>query len=216
MATSSIATAPVAAAPVAAAAVTAAAVTDGRLADHAILPLFTARWSARALSGAVVTDAELARVLEAARWAPSGANTQPWRFVYAQAGTPEFARFLELLVPGNRLWSERAGALVAIVSQSTLPDGRAHPSHAFDAGAAWMSLSLQAAAMGLVAHAMGGFDRAAAPGVLGLPAGYVPHVLVALGHPGDPAALPESLRGRERPSDRKPLSDIAFRGLFRA
>jgi nitroreductase len=186
-----------------------------RVADHDILPLFTARWSGRAFSGAAVAEPELLRVLEAARWAPSGSNTQPWRFVYAQAGTPEFARFLELLMPANRLWSERAGALVAIVSATTLPDGRPHPSHAFDAGAAWMSLSLQAAAMGLVAHAMGGFDRAAAPAALGLPEGYVPHVVVALGHPGDPAALPESLRDRERPNTRSPLSDIAFRGVFR-
>jgi nitroreductase len=185
-----------------------------RAPEHDILPLFTARWSSRAFSGAPVDEAELLRALEAARWAPSGANSQPWRFLYALPGTPEFARLVELMAPTNRLWAERAGALVALVSSATLPDGRPHPSHAFDAGAAWMSLALQASSMGLVTHAIGGFDRAAAPAALGLDEGWAPQILIAIGHPGDPAALPEALRARERPSDRRPLSDIAVRADF--
>jgi nitroreductase len=188
--------------------------TVDRASAHEILPQFTARWSSRAFAPTALDEAQLFRVLEAARWAPSGSNTQPWRFVYALRGTPEFARFLELMVPFNRSWAAHAGALVALVSTDTLPDGRPHPSHAFDAGAAWMSLALQAHAMGLHAHAIGGYDRTAAPAALGLPAGFAPQVLIALGHPGDPAALPAELLTRERPSDRKPLSDLVFRGSF--
>jgi nitroreductase len=122
--------------------------TVDRASAHEILPQFTARWSSRAFAPTALDEAQLFRVLEAARWAPSGSNTQPWRFVYALRGTPEFARFLELMVPFNRSWAAHAGALVALVSTDTLPDGRPHPSHAFDAGAAWMSLALQAHAMG--------------------------------------------------------------------
>jgi nitroreductase len=181
---------------------------------HEVLPIFTARWSSRAMSGEPVAEAELMRLFEAARWAPSGSNSQPWRFVYAQAGTEEYQTLLELLFPGNRLWSERASALVVITSQGRMPDGRPHPSHAFDAGAAWMSLALQGSAMGLVVHAMGGFDRERAPQAIGLPPGYEIHCVVAVGKPGDPAALPEQLRAREQPSARLPVEQLAFAGRF--
>jgi len=185
-----------------------------RTADHPIDPLFLQRWSPRAMDGRALAPAALASLFEAARWAPSASNLQPWRFVYAERDTPEFQPMFELLVEANRAWCVRAGALVAVCSR--VPDGRGNPSptHAFDAGAAWMSLALQAARLGLVAHAMGGFDRAAAPGVLGLAPGHEVHCIVALGNPGDPALLPERLRERETPNGRNPVGDSVHRGRF--
>jgi nitroreductase len=187
-----------------------------RTADHDVLRLFTDRWSGRALSGAAVAPEELARLFEAARWAPSGGNGQPWRFVHARRGSPAFARILESLMPQNRVWAERAGALVAVVSAVHLPDGRPRPAHAFDAGAAWMSLALQGASMGLVVHAMGGFDRAAAAAAIELPEGWDLHVIVAVGRPGDVRDLPPALQAREAPSARKPVAEIAFADRFPA
>ena len=110
------------------------------------------------MSGAPVTREQLLTLLEAARWAPSGGNGQPWRFAYALAGTPRFERFLATLVPGNREWCVRAGALVLLASKVVRDDGKPAPSATFDAGAAWMGLALQGTLSGLVVHAMGGFD----------------------------------------------------------
>ncbi|MCC6526770.1 MAG: nitroreductase family protein [Polyangiaceae bacterium] len=187
-----------------------------RVAEHEVLPLLVARWSPRAMSGEPLAAGALARLFEAARWAPSGGNVQPWRFVYAETGTPEMAAFLDLLEPGNRVWCVRAAALVVVASQTTLADGRPHPTHAFDAGAAWMSLALQGSSMGLVVHAMGGFDRARAPAVAGLPDGWAVQCMIAVGRPGRVEDLPERLQAREGPSSRKPVGEIAFRGRFGA
>jgi nitroreductase len=188
--------------------------TAGRTPDHEVMPLLVERWSPRAMSGAAVSHEELMRLLEAARWAPSGGNQQPWRFVYATAGTPGFTALFESLMPLNRAWAGRAGALVLVASQSALPDGRPLSSHAFDAGAAWMALALQGASMGLSVHAMGGIDREQAAAAVALPAGHVVHAIVAVGRPGDPAELPEALRARELQSSRKKVEEFAFDGRF--
>ncbi len=129
-----------------------------RIPDYEILPQFVERWSPRAMTGDPVSEAELLRLFEAARWAPSCANSQPWRFVYARAGTPHFNRVFELLSEGNRPWCARAGALIVVLSKKTFDDGRTSPTHSYDTGAAWMSLALQGSAMGLVVHGMAGFD----------------------------------------------------------
>jgi hypothetical protein len=120
-----------------------------RQADHPIDPLFLRRWSPRAMAGTPLRPDDLHPLFEAARWAPSSGNGQPWRFVYALRGTPEFAGFLDLLVPGNRIWCERAGALVVILSRTVRDNGKAVRTHSFDAGAAWMSLALQGTLQGL-------------------------------------------------------------------
>jgi nitroreductase len=185
-----------------------------RSADHAIDPLFLERWSPRAMDGTPVTPDELARLFEAARWAPSSSNQQPWRFVYAERDTPEFQTIFELLVGANRVWCARAGALLAVCSRSVDDKGQPAATHAFDAGAAWMSLALQGSRMGLVVHAMGGFDRAQAPASLGLAPGHEVHCIVAVGHPGDPEMLPEKLREREKPSGRRPVTELVYRGRF--
>ncbi len=185
-----------------------------RVADFPIDPIFLTRWSPRAMDGSALDAATLAPLFEAARWSPSSSNKQPWRFVYALRGTEEFHALYDLLAEGNRVWCAQAGALVAVCSVAADERGTPSPSHAFDAGAAWMAMALQGARMNLVVHAMGGFDRARAPGVLGLPHTCEVHCLVAVGRQGDPAQLPEPLRARETPSGRRPVVESVSRGRY--
>ncbi len=190
-----------------------------RIPAHEIDQLFHERWSSRAFTAEELPEKTLLGMLEAARWAPSSMNLQPWRFVYARRGTPAFERFLSTLAPGNRAWAARAAALVAVVSDERAPaaagQGPARSaSHSFDAGAAWAHLALQAHLWGWSTHAMGGFDRQAAREVLRVPPGWLVEVFVAIGRRGDPATLPDWARERERPSGRKPLSEIVREGTF--
>ncbi len=185
-----------------------------RIPSHEILPLVLHRSSTRAMSGQPLSDSELMRILEAARWAPSAANFQPWRFLYAQAGTPLFAQFLSFLDPFNAEWCVRAGALVVVVSKVTTPDGKPLAPHAFDAGAAWMAMALQASSMGLVSHAMGGIQTDRIRAELQIPDGFAIHCIVALGHKGDINDLAERNRPRETPNDRRPLVESIAAGSF--
>jgi nitroreductase len=161
------------------------------------------------MDGTAVSREELSSLLEAARWAPSGGNGQPWRFAWALRGTPAFAKLLDALAPFNQEWAHAAGALVLLSARTVREDGKAAPSAAFDAGAAWLSLALQASISGLAVHAMGGYDREKARAAAALPAGVEPQVVIAVGHPGDPAALSERVRARETPSDRLPVAEFA-------
>ena len=112
-----------------------------RRADYPIHDLFLRRWSPRAMSGEALTREELCTLFEAARWAPSSGNGQPWRFVYALAGTIEFRAFFELLAAGNRPWCAKAGVLVVVASRHQRANGQPARTHAFDTGAAWASVS---------------------------------------------------------------------------
>ncbi len=190
-----------------------------RLPEYPVDPLFMERHSPRAFTDEAMGEAELLTLLEAARWAPSGSNVQPTRFAWGLRGDAGFERIAATLAPANRIWAERAAALVVIASKTfTERDGAAQPhgSHAFDAGAAWMSLALQAHLRGWSAHAMGGFDKAQAGESLGLPEGHELHVVVAIGRKGTPELLPEGYRPREVPNARVPLAEIAHHGSFRA
>jgi len=187
-----------------------------RVAQHPIEALFLDRWSPRAMSGEALDRADLDRLFEAARWAPSSMNGQPWRFAFALAGSPNFATFFDLLVPANQAWCSRAGALVVVLSKTTFDNGKPARTHSFDAGAAWMSLALQGSRMGLVVHGMQGFDYDAARARLGVPEEYTVECMIALGKPGRVEDLPEGYRAREQPSDRKPVEAFAFEGAFPA
>ncbi len=186
-----------------------------RHADHPIEPFFIERWSPRAMSGEPVTQDELLRLFEAARWAPSSANNQPWRILYAHAGTPAFDTFFALLKPGNQAWCVRAGVLLVFVSRTTFDDGSPARTHAYDTGSAWMSLALQGSRMGLVVHGMGGFDYDAARDELGVPDGYAVQAMAAVGRPGRVEDLPPVQQAREHPNGRHPVSSFAFEGRFR-
>jgi nitroreductase len=190
-----------------------------RIPEHRIDPLFHERWSPRAFTSEELPEDVLLGLLEAARWAPSSMNLQPWRFVYARRGTPAFERFLATLAPGNQAWAARAAALVAVVSHELVPAAAGEAparsrSHSFDAGAAWAQLALQAHLWGWGTHAMGGFDAEAARAALRVPEGWRVEVFVAIGRPGDAATLPDWARAREKPSGRKPLAEIVREGAF--
>jgi nitroreductase len=167
------------------------------------------------MSGETLTGEELAPLFEAARWAPSSYNAQPWRFMYALKGDEHFDAFFDLLVEGNQEWAKSAGALLVIASRSRFEHNEKDSiTHSFDTGAAWMSIALQAHQNGLVAHGMQGFDYSAARGLLGLPAAYRIEAMVALGKPGSVADLAPHLQEREKPSARKATSEFVFNGPF--
>ena len=187
--------------------------------DHSISPQFQHRWSPRAFGPAAMTEGEVMQLLEAARWAPSAANLQPARFAWGVRGDAGFAAILSGLVPFNAAWAAKAAALIVVASKPvTEKDGAvsANVWHGFDAGAAWMSLALQAHHMGLVAHAMGGFDAGVLAPAVGLPEGYVLQAVVAVGHQGAVDSLPEGLRAREIPSARRPVAEVAGHGRIPA
>lgn len=190
-----------------------------RRADHPIDPQFLSRWSPRAFSAEPLPPGQLLVLMEAARWAPSAFNTQPWRFVYAFRDGPGWAALLDALAPFNRQWAARAGALVVIASRTTMlrpgqTDEEPSHSHSFDAGAAWGYLALQAARLGLAAHAMTGVDFQAAALAIDLPPDHRLEAVVAVGAPGKPSDLPEFLQAREAPSPRAPLETFAFETRF--
>ncbi len=185
----------------------------GRVVEFDADEQFRRRWSPRAMSGKALSLHELQRIFEAARWAPSCFNSQPWRFIYAINGSPHWSALLGLLMDMNQAWAQHAGALVAVVSRKTFEhNGQPAPTHSFDAGSAWMSMALQAQHMGLVSHAMWGFHQEQAPEVLGLSEDYAVQAMVAIGYPGNKAELPEKYQEREMPSPRKPLAEIVFEG----
>jgi nitroreductase len=184
--------------------------------DHEIEPYFVERWSPRSMTGEPLSEEDLMRLFEAARWAPSSRNAQPWRFLWARNGTPAWAGFLDLLAEGNRVWCEQAGALVVIVSKTAFDDGKPNRTHSYCAGAAWMSIALQGRAMGLVVHGMAGFDRVRAAAELCVPEGFEVEAMAAVGYPAGRDDLPERLRQRETPSGRKPLAELQLEGGFPA
>jgi nitroreductase len=189
--------------------------SDVRKADHPVDALFLDRWSPRALSGDELTEAELMVLFEAARWAPSSYNNQPWRMLYARRGTEHWPRFFGLLVPANQEWARNAAVLVVFVSKTTFErNGKPSRTHSFDAGAAWENLALQATLKGYVAHGMEGFDYERARSELGIPADYAVEAMAAIGLPGDAASLPEKARKMEAPNDRRKLAETAFEGQF--
>ena len=191
-----------------------------RMADHEIAPVFLERWSPRAFSGEAIPAPVLMQMFEAVRWAPSSYNSQPWRLVYALRDTPNWARFLDLLIPFNRSWAENAGALVLFVSKSTLlPPGKTEEipsvSHSFDCGAGWASFALQAQMLGYHAHGMVGFDMDTAFAELHVPVGHRVEMMAAVGRRADPSTLSEQARARELPNGREKVEAFAFEGGFR-
>ncbi|MGA2506174.1 MAG: nitroreductase family protein [Chitinispirillaceae bacterium] len=191
-------------------------VINTRRVDHDCSDIFPARWSPRAMSGMPLSDAETNALFEAARWAPSCNNSQSWRFLYAKRETEHWEKFFNLLKEGNKLWCINAGMLIVIVAKKTFDSGSVTiPTFAFDTGAAWENLALQASLMGLVAHGMAGFDYAAARSVLRVPDDHDVMAMVAVGKPGEKEDLPPQLIEREKPSDRKRVDEFAGEGCFK-
>jgi nitroreductase len=192
-------------------------VSDFRRPDHPCDPLFVHRWSPRAMSGEALAPHQVMTLLEAARWAPSSFNEQPWRFVYGVRGTPAFDTLFGFLMEANQVWCRNAGALFLVCSKRTFSrNGAPNRVAVFDAGSAWQNLALQAAAMGLVGHGMAGFDPAKARAALAIPEDFEVVAMIAVGKPGRTEDLPENLRGGETPSPRRPIAEWAAEGTFKA
>jgi nitroreductase len=189
-----------------------------RSTDTALDPLFLDRWSPRAYDGSAMPEADLRTILDAARWAPSAFNYQPWRLLYSVRDDANWEMFLSILIPFNQGWAKNASALVFFVSdtRSAGPDGVETPlhSHSFDTGAAWAQLGLQSLRLGYHAHGMTGIDFDKARELLGIPERFHVEAAAAIGRIADPATLPEGLRAGEVPSHRKPLEEIAYAGRF--
>ena len=187
----------------------------GKLADTVpgVHELIRSRWSPRAFSNKEVSKEDLVVMLEAARWAASCFNEQPWRFLVAPKSDPAaFAKFLNLLVPANQVWAKEASVLLITAAKRMFSHQETANHYGMhDTGAALANLFLQATALGLQGHGMGGFDRERARQDLSIPDDYEVAAAVALGYPGSPDSLPEKYRDMElAPRKRKPLGQIAF------
>jgi nitroreductase len=186
-----------------------------RTTDTGLAQVFLDRWSPRAFDGSDMPDSDLATIIEAARWAPSSMNYQPWRFLHAKRGDANWNRFLSFLVPFNHDWAQHSSVLFYVLSEKVMGERPSH-THSFDAGAAWAMMAMQATMLGYITHGMGGVDFAAAAASLGVPESFKVEAAIAVGRQGDTAALPEKLQEREFPSGRKARDEIAYTGNFRA
>ncbi len=170
------------------------------------------RWSPRAYDDRAVEPEKLRSLCEAARWAPSSNNAQPWRFLAAtKEHKADWDRLFNCLVEGNKKWAHRAPVLMLSVAKLSFDDGSTNRHALHDTGLAAENLVLQAVALGLVAHQMAGFDVGKARKDCGVPDGHEPVAMIAIGYPGDPALLPGYLREREQKArERRPIGDFVF------
>ena len=167
------------------------------------------------MSGEEMTRKELMTLFEAAKWAPSSANNQPWRFIYSMKNSSSWRTFFSFLDKSNQEWCINASGLVVVVSKETFDyNGKFSRTHSFDAGAAWENLALQGSLKGLVVHGMQGFDYDNAKKELGIPDGYSVEAMIAVGKPGPVESLSKKNQKREFPSGRKQLNEIVFEGKF--
>lgn len=178
-----------------------------------LLKLIGKRRSIRAFSGEAVQKESLQRIFEAARWAPSAYNEQPWRFIVVEKlGNPTFNKVVHALMPGNQGWASGAPLLlVATAKKSFSRDGRENNWARYDLGQAVAQMVLQATAEGLFAHQMAGFYPDKMRQALNIPEEFEPVTVIALGHRGSPSVLPDELRKLENgPRNRLPLSQLVF------
>jgi nitroreductase len=153
---------------------------------YPISNIFLNRWSSRAMSDELISNEELMTLFEAARWAPSAYNDQPWRFIYSRKGAKLWEELLRLMSPFNQNWAKNATVLVVLVSKKFFDfNGNLSHTNTFDAGSAFMSLSLQGSISGLVTHAIADFDYIEVGKVLNLPSEFKIETMIAIGKPGD-------------------------------
>jgi len=179
--------------------------------DYPINPIILNRWSPRAMTGEALSDSELFPLFEAARWAPSSYNNQPWRFLYVRRDTPHWDTLFGLLVDFNKEWCAKAAVLGLIFSRLTFEkNDKPCVTHALDTGAAWENFSLEGMSRGLVVHGMQGFDYQKAK--LLIPDGHEVHAMFAVGKKAKKETLSSELQKREFPSSRNKISTFVFEG----
>lgn len=185
--------------------------------DYPIAEILKRRWSPVSISNRSIDPEKLCQVLEAARWAASSFNEQPWSFIVATQDNPlEFDRLLSCLAEGNQEWARNAPVLMLSVAKLYFERNGSNNPHALhDVGAAEANLAVQATELGLVIHQMAGFDGAKARELYSIPEGYEPVTAIALGYLGNPDQLSEQLHQRElAPRTRKPLNTFVFSGRW--
>lgn len=187
-----------------------------RVREHNVNEQFLHRWSRRSFLDKAISQETLMQLFEAARWAPSSYNNQPWRFIYALRETDAWQPLFNLLVPFNQEWVKRAGALVLVIAHKNFDfNGKPSRTCAFDAGAAWFSLALQASLIeGLSARGMEGFDYDRAREVCKVPEDHEVLAMIAVGYYGPLSLLSDEMQKQEFPSERKALTELIFEGSF--
>jgi nitroreductase len=183
--------------------------------DYPINPLLLNRWSPRSMTGEGMTDEELFPLFEAARWAPSSFNNQPWVFIYAHRDTPEWKPIFDLMIEFNQSWTKNAAVLVVMISKKTyFHNGKPARTHSFDTGSAWMSMALEGSSRGYVLHGMEGFDYDKAQKTLQIPDDYQVEAMAAIGKRAPKDKLPPDLQKKEAPSPRRPVEQMLMKGKF--
>jgi nitroreductase len=190
--------------------------TSSKPLEHPVLDVIRSRWSPAIYSPRPVETDKLLSVLEAARWAPSSYNAQPWSFLVARKEEPdEFARMLSCLVPGNVTWAQHVPVLMISVAKLQFDNGNANRHALHDTGIATGFLMLQGAALGILAHGMAGFDAAKARELFAIPESHEAVAAIGLGYPGDEHGAPEELRKRnQRNKPRRELKEFVFAGRW--
>ena len=187
---------------------------NSRVASASIDPMFTERWSSKSFTDDKLTGDQIASLFEAAHWAPSSSNKQPWLFVYATDG-PDRDRLNSVLKGRNPVWAPNAPMLVLVFARKIGEEGENIRTAQFDTGAAWMALALQANKMGLNTRAMGGIDLDAAYDAAGVPRdSYESICAIAVGVPGTDANIDPELAASNKANDRKPVSEMSFKGRY--
>ncbi|MEN9923455.1 MAG: hypothetical protein RIS09_969 [Actinomycetota bacterium] len=184
----------------------------------ALEPNIAKRWSTRSFDESfVVSDNDIRALLEAARWAASGSNVQPWRFLIARRGEEQFKKIADTLAGNNKLWAPKASLFIVAFAQTHTPEGKERKLALYDVGLAVGQLGIQATALGLSLHQMAGFDAAALSQSLQVPEDLKPLVVIAVGKYSATTELPDELKERETsPRARKELQDIVLAGLPKA
>lgn len=184
--------------------------------EYPVHDLIQSRWSPRAFGDRSVEPEKLLSLLEAARWAPSSYNYQPWSFIVAtKDDATEYNRLLSTLVEFNQGWAKNAPVLILAVAKIRNDDGKTNRHALHDVGLALENLIIQATSLGLFAHQIAGFNVDTAREVYQIPEDYEPATVVTIGYPGDPQSLPDGLRDRElAPRVRKPLTEFVFTGQW--
>ena len=183
--------------------------------SYPINPLILNRWSPRSMSGEALNDDEIMSLFEAARWAPSSYNNQPWRFIYAKRNSEHWNRFFNLLMEPNKLWAKNAAILVVVISRKNFEfNEKPAVTHQFDAGSAWENLALEASSRDIVAHGMQGFDYKKAGVDLRIPPNFEVMAMIAIGKKGPKEILPAELQEKEKLTNRKPLKEIIMEGFY--
>jgi nitroreductase len=187
-----------------------------RQSTYKINPLILNRWSPRSMIGEELDEETIMSLFEAARWAPSSYNNQPWRFIYVKRNTLHWDKVFNLLAEPNKIWTKNAAVLVVVISRKNFEHNEKYSiTHQYDTGAAWENLALEASSRGLAVHGMQGFDYERARNDLEIPDNFDVMAMIAIGKQGPRENLPPQLQEKEQPNDRKSLAEIVMEGQFK-